>query len=265
VAIITRKLIVSAVAVVALATTLALAAPSAAPQANSVEFVDQPWTCNQPLSNYGPLPIVVTINYTKTDATDFGVRLNTGCVGDGDPATVDLELHVNGNGVNGTYDDAIRVMNASPGASNIVISGEADCGRARSGAHQDGIQAIGGTNISFRDFKVGMRGPGGFPSCQGAGGAIFYSGSGSVAPKNMRIEGGSFRGCNKGLNDGNGQTVKPTGDVSNALVQSGFDVAHPSACRDSEGRQFYQPTTCSTANPLVTESGLVCDRWPWGS
>lgn len=236
-------------------------AGAAQTKAGSVVLVDQSWTCNRALTSYGSLPIVVTLDYTQTNVTDFGARLGAGCVGDGDPSTVDLELHINGNGVQGPYDDAIRVMNASPGASNIVIAGEADCGRARQGAHQDGIQAIGGTNITFLDFKVGMCGQVNQPSCQGAGGALFYSGS-NIAPVNMNVVGGQYRACNHGLIDGYGQAALPTGSITGARIENGYD-ASTSVCQDSAGRRFFVSATCDIRNPQVTESNIVCSKWPW--
>jgi hypothetical protein len=247
----------------ATAVAFALATPAAASADTEITLTDQTWTCNQPLSNYGTLPIRVVINYTTTDTVEFGVRLGTGCTGDGNSATVDLELDINGDGINGPYIDAVRILNASPGASDIVITGEADCGRARPESHQDGVQALGGTNITFRDFEVGFNGPGGNPSCQGAGGAMFYSaGSATTAPDNMRVEGGEYRACNRSLLDG----VSPgSGHIENAIFRSGYDTNHPDACEDSTGDKFNIANPCVTSYADVTESNIVCDQYPFVS
>ena len=75
------------------------------------------------------------------------VQLGTGCVGDGTTAT-DIVLDIRGDGrTYGPGDDAIRVMNARPGASNLQVEGHADCGGRVGDAHQDGIQVRGGTNV----------------------------------------------------------------------------------------------------------------------
>ena len=93
------------------------------------------------------------------------VQLGTGCLGDGTNAT-DLVLDIQGDGLTyGGGDDAIRVMNALPGASNLQIEGRANCGGRVAAAHQDGIQVLGGTNITFRNFEIGnydagLAGPG---------------------------------------------------------------------------------------------------------
>ena len=81
------------------------------------------------------------MNYTNNQ-TAFGVRLGAGCVGDSNPSSIDLILDIRGNGQTyGTGDDAIRIMNELPGASNIQITGQANCGKKQGSYHQDGVQA----------------------------------------------------------------------------------------------------------------------------
>ncbi len=79
----------------------------------------------------------MTATFTN-NLTRFGVRLDPGCTGDGDPGTIDLILDVRGDGQTfGTGDDAIRITTDSPGASNIQTTGHADCGEGALGP--DGI------------------------------------------------------------------------------------------------------------------------------
>ena len=151
------------------------------------------------------------MNYTR-NYNGFGVRLDAGCVGDGTNA-IDLVLSINGDGrTYGPQEDAIRVMNELPGASNLQISGYANCGRKEiTEIHQDGIQVLGGTNITWVDFRVGNY-DAGLSTCQGAGGAFFYS----MTSTNTRIQGGKFIACNHSLLAGAG-----SGSVSGASFRSG--------------------------------------------
>ena len=122
------------------------------------------------------------------------MQLDAGCVGDGTTAT-DLILDIRGDGrTYGPGEDAVRITNARPGASNLQIEGRADCGGRVGDAHQDGIQVLGGTNITFRNFEVGNY-DAGLSTCQGAGGAFFYS----MASTNTRVEGGKYIACNHSL------------------------------------------------------------------
>ena len=93
------------------------------------------------------LPLRVVMKYTRMYVPPNGagaVQLGTGCFGDGTNAT-DLVLDIQGDGrTYGPGDDAIRIMNARPGASNLQIEGRANCGRKVGAAHQDGVQVLGG-------------------------------------------------------------------------------------------------------------------------
>jgi hypothetical protein len=227
----------------------------------TLSFLDETWTCTQPLTSYGQLPLKVVIDFTNNQ-TSFGARLGSGCTGDADSNTIDLILDVRGNGKTfGTGDDSVRVMNASPGASNIQITGRADCGLKQGAAHQDGIHAIGGTNLTFVDFAIGNY-DGGAATCQGAGGVVFFSGSGSVAPRNMRVIRGKYIGCNHGLLDGDGQQTLPTGSVVDAKFRTGRYEQATGLCIDpSDGQPYNISPPCITTNQQVTESNLTCQLW----
>jgi hypothetical protein len=127
------------------------------------------WVCNQPLAQYGPLPIrVVQTMPSSDDALNGSVRLMDGCTGDGTPAT-DLILNVNGNGADiGSPNDAIVLI----GAHDLEIEGYANCGRPGGGAHQDGIQMNRAQRVHFIGFEIGDWETQ-TATCHGAGG-IFY-------------------------------------------------------------------------------------------
>jgi hypothetical protein len=238
-----------------------------------INLTDEEWECDQELSDYGTLPIEVTIDYTTTDTVRRGVSLSAGCDGDENPATVDLIVHINGDGINGPYDDAIRIENSSA-IGDIVISGNVDCGQSRADldpstpgnqrAHQDGVHAIGGHDIVLRDLYVGLNGPDGNPSCQGAGGALFYSGSSGVrSPSNMDVEGGEYRACNHAYIDGDGITPAPSGDVTNVVFRAGYDSGHADACEFTDGTKFTNASSSITTNTSVVETDIVEDEWPF--
>jgi hypothetical protein len=219
---------------------------------------NQTWTCTRALSSYGTLPLKIVLNYTN-NSTNFGVRLDAGCAGDANSSTVDLILDIRGNGQTyGIGEDAIRITADSPGASNIQITGHADCGRRTGSAHQDGIQALGGTNITFVDFSIGDY-DGGVSTCQGAGGIVFYSNANGNSPRNMQIVRGKYIGCNHSLLDG---TAPSSGSVTGASFRSGRWNMTTGLCIDPQDGQPYSASPpCLTANGSVTESGLTCQRW----
>jgi hypothetical protein len=232
---------------------------------STLSFVDETWTCDQPLSNYGTLPLRVELDFTD-NSTDFGVRLDTGCTGDGDPETIDLILDVRGDGQTyGTFDDAVRTTNALPGPTDLQITGHADCGKKQGGAHQDGLHAIGGTDITFVDFTIGDY-EGGLATCMAAGGVVFYSGAGSVAPQNLHIVRGEYIGCNHALLNGN--RPNDTGSATDAKFRSGRNFTNggePGLCQDGDGGPYYASDPCIVEAPGFPANGLVCERWDGAS
>ncbi len=133
------------------------------------------WDCDKPLSEYGALPILVEQTWNNDLAASSvgdGVWLEPGCVGDGDPVTIDLILHINGNGTTiGPSDDGMTVKQ---GARDLDITGYVNCGRLQNGAHQDGVQINGGTRIRFYDFRSGDAVDRAY-TCWGAGGGFYPS------------------------------------------------------------------------------------------
>jgi hypothetical protein len=227
----------------------------------TLELTDETWSCDRPLARYGTLPIKVVTRFTN-NLTRFGVRLDPGCTGDRDPTTIDLILDIQGDGQTfGTGDDAIRITNSSPGATNIQITGHADCGKKQSAFHQDGIHAIGGTRITFVDFTIGDWDRG-IATCQGAGGAVFYSGAAGLAPRDMTVIRGRFIACNHGLLDGHELQPAPTGRVVAAGFRTGrYDTGTGLCVDEATGRPYRVSRPCITTNRLVTESGLTCQQW----
>ncbi|MGH3073081.1 MAG: fibronectin type III domain-containing protein [Gaiellaceae bacterium] len=211
------------------------------------------WRCSRPVRDYAVngLPLRVVMLYTTNYRPPNGggaVQLDAGCVGDGTTAT-DLILDVRGDGrTYGPGEDAVRVTNALPGASNLEIEGRADCGRRVGDAHADGIQVLGGTNITFRNFEVGNY-DAGVATCQGAGGALFYS----MTTRNTRVVGGKYIGCNHSLFAGN-----PQGSVSGALFRSGRTDGTDPAC---VGYAASEPCMGPELNRGVTVSGVTCQYW----
>jgi hypothetical protein len=156
------------------------------------------WDCNKALSSYGSLPILVEQTWNNNAAAASvgdGVWLEPGCVGDGNPATIDLILHVNGNGTTvGPSDDAVTVKQ---GARDVDVTGFINCGRAQNGAHQDGVQINGGTRVRFYDFRSGDAVNRRF-TCWGAGGG-FYPSSTNGLPTDVVCIRCVFVNANQGL------------------------------------------------------------------
>jgi hypothetical protein len=191
------------------------------------------------------------MSYTRPYVPPRGggaVQLGAGCRGDGNPATTDLILDIRGDGrTRGPGDDAIRLMNARPGASDIVIEGHADCGPRVGFAHQDGIQILGGTNVTFRNFTIGDY-ANGRATCQGAGGIVFYS----MPSTNVDVVGGRFIGCNHALLAG---ASSPGGEVRRAAFRSGRTDGSDPLCAS-----YHASAPCIVQSD-VAAAGLSCQRW----
>jgi chitodextrinase len=217
---------------------------------STVSLRDQVFRCDRPLSSYGRLPLRVVVDFTPGRLfTDNGaVDLITGCVGDGDSNTIDLIVDVRGDGrTYGPGQDALKVR---LGARDIQMTGHADCGPRQSGAHQDGIQLQGGSNIAFVDFTVGNY-DAGLATCQGAGGAFFFSGANGNTPQNTHVIRGKYIGCNHALLIGSG-----TGSVSDAMFRSGRTDGTDPVCTG-----YAASPACSGDAAGVTTRNLTCQTW----
>jgi hypothetical protein len=208
--------------------------------------------CNRPLRRWGRLPLKVVLNFSR--GRRFGqnaVDLTTGCAGDRNPRTVDLILLVRGNGrTYGPGVDAVKVRHRAGYNRGIQITGRADCGpRYTPAMHQDGVQLQGGRDITFVDFRVG-RYANGRSTCQGAGGAFFYSGANGNRPRNIDVVRGRFIACNRSLLAGLG-----SGTVRSARFRSGRTDGSDPRCRNFAGA----PPCDIRAS--VSFRNLTCQRW----
>lgn len=231
---------------------------------------DTYWRCQQALASYGPLPVKVIVDFSPgfvlPDPNGSGaVQLGSGCVGDSSPSSIDLMLDVRGDGKTyGNGGDAVRLMNASPGAHDIQITGTANCGpQYPPTSHSDGIQAIGSTDITFVDFSVGDYAAG-HATCQGAGGVVFYSGAGSTVPVRLAILRGSYIGCNHSLGF---NPYNATGRVIDSKFRSGRNATNggpAGECLRLDGTPFFTSNPCSNPAlfpPTFVFTNVICERW----
>lgn len=210
--------------------------------------------CTRALRSYGRLPLKVKIKFSR--GRRFGhsgaIDLDTGCAGDGNPETIDLIVKVKGNGrTHGPGVDAFKVRQRAGYNGGIQVTGDVDCGpRYSSRTHQDGVQLQGGRDITFVDFTVG-RYRRGKSTCQGAGGAFFYSAASGYTPQNIQVVRGKYIACNHSLFGGRG-----SGHVVGAKFRSGRVDGTDRRCR-----QFFSGPPCDLRSPDISTSGLTCERW----
>ena len=230
--------------------TCTIASTAGCVPGSTLTFRDTQFRCDRPLSSYGRLPLKVVLEYTpgRIYTGNGAVDLITGCVGDGNSNTIDLIVDVRGDGrTYGPGQDALKVR---LDARDIQITGNADCGPRQAGAHQDGIQLQGGTNIAFVDFTVGNY-DAGLATCQGAGGAFFYSGANGNTPQDTDVVRGKYIGCNHSLLMGSG-----SGSVSDAMFRSGRTDGTDPVCTG-----FAASPACQGGSGSITTRNLTCENW----
>lgn len=221
---------------------------------STLTLTDAKFLCDRPLSSYGALPLKVVLDFTpgRPFGANGAVDLYTGCAGDGNSSTIDLIVDVRGNGTTyGPGVDAFKVRQAAGYNAGIQLTGHVDCGpRYAPDVHQDGVQLQGGRNITFVDFSVGSYATG-RSTCQGAGGAFFYSGASGYVPTNIDVVRGSYIACNHSLFMGLG-----SGDVVDAAFRSGRTDGTDPLCT-----QFAASPACTGDAPGVTTANVTCQRW----
>jgi len=219
----------------------------------TLTFKDKTFVCDKPLSSYGTLPLKVIVDFTPgTLFHGNGLELTTGCAGDSDPNSIDLIVDVRGDGKTfGVGDDAVKVKLKAGYTASIQLTGTANCGPLAPNAHQDGVQLQGGKDITFVDFAIGDY-DAGWSTCQGGGGAFFYSGANGNYPQNTDVVRGKFIACNHSLLMGG----PATGSVKNASFRSGRTDGSDPACI---GYAASKP--CMGNAPGVQQSGLTCEKW----
>jgi hypothetical protein len=90
------------------------------------------------------------------------IRLSEGCTGRIDRIEVDTWTN-----------DGVKIQNASSQAARdlVIGSGYIKCHDIAGGAHQDGVQAMGGSRITFRNLSIDCLGNSNFFVTEGGGGA----------------------------------------------------------------------------------------------
>jgi hypothetical protein len=229
---------------------------------------DGEWLCDRPLERYarelgGSLPLKVTARFTKPMETVAGtIDLTTGCRGDGTDA-IDLIIDIQGDGrtVGGLGDALVVKLDAK----DIDLTGNVDCGPRGPGAHQDGVQAHGASNIAFVDLEVGdwdeQR-----ATCAAASGGIDISRGGaptSVVPRDYQCIRCRVVACRRAIN---------VGESTGVVVTNGrFRAGNPGELEEElatgeVGLCNFQVSVCNvdaTARDSVFE-GNVCDEHPYG-
>jgi hypothetical protein len=121
--------------------------------------------------------------HDRQPGNDNAINLR-GCYGDGDLATVDLILDVRGNG--GSVGTAYDVVRIGQNAHDLVVTGNAECGARNSdpSIHQDIVQALSGSRITFVDFTSGDPFTGRW-TCWGAGGGWYITWANAGIPTDL--------------------------------------------------------------------------------
>jgi chitodextrinase len=239
--------------------TCTVASTSGCVPGSTITLTDTQWVCNRAISSYGRLPLKVVVNYTpgRKYGGNGAIDLVSGCAGDGNDSTIDLILDVKGDGrTYGPGIDAMKVRQTAGYTAGIQLTGRVDCGpKYTASEHQDGVQLQGGRNIAFVDFYVGNYDTG-MSTCQGAGGAFFYSGAGGYSPQNIDIVRGKYIGCNHSLYTNAGTS----GDITGAMFRSGRTDGTDPVC---VGYAASLPCTGDgdRVTSGVTRTSVTCQRW----
>lgn len=133
----------------------------------SFTVVDQGWYCGGPV-NVDRL--TVTVRRADTDA----IHLGRGCTGRiGEISVIQYRK------------DGVKV---SAGAHDIVIEqGTIECRAQKPGSHQDGVQAMGGARVTFREVRIDC-------PTRSSGFFVRRGGSGDELPTDIVCEDCSLRG-----------------------------------------------------------------------
>jgi len=158
-----RALWLGAALLVAAAVLAAGAASAAAPvSTGSVTLVDKTWICRGPV-DLTSVNVTFDQNVPDTSSTPGGhddVHLGAGCTGHIGTITV-VQYH----------GDGVKVGN---GAHDLIVDqGSIRCYAHDVGKHQDGIQAMGGTNVLFNRMDI---------QCNSSNNAAFFVNQGTNSP-----------------------------------------------------------------------------------
>ena len=123
----------------------------------TISVKDQPWECRGPV-DVNLVKVTVSANAADQDA----IVLAENCTGRIGRIEIDT-----------WSGDGIKVQNSAPVAHDLVIeSGYVQCHSKSGSYHQDGIQAMGGERITFRNLSVDCGG-------EGVNAALFIAKGGS--------------------------------------------------------------------------------------
>jgi hypothetical protein len=169
-----------------------------------VSLVDKTWICKGPV-DLTSVSVTFDQNVADTSTTPGGhdaVHLGSGCTGHIGTLTV-VQYHGDGVKVGG-------------GAHDLVIDqGSIRCYAHDVGKHQDGIQAMGGTNVRFNRMDI---------QCNSANNAAFFVNRGTQSPE--LPTGIVCAGC---FLEGGGITVRIGNSVSSGVLNSAVVPGHISA------------------------------------
>jgi hypothetical protein len=161
----------AATAVVGTTTTPPTASPAPPPGGGgNIVLVDRAFVCNSAVN-------LSLVKVTMRNAIADAVVLATGCSGRIGRVEVDT-----------WSSDGIKVQNNSSNAAHdlVIESGYVECHAIAPGVHQDGIQAMGGRNLTFRNLTI---------DCLGNGNLyVNRAGSGATTPTDVVCESCLFGG-----------------------------------------------------------------------
>jgi Ca2+-binding RTX toxin-like protein len=127
--------------------------PPSPDPSRSIVLVDRQWRCTTAVD----LDLVKVTMRSGGDA----ISLASGCSGRIGRVEVDTWTA-----------DGIKVQNAGPVASDLVVDGGyVECHAVAPGSHQDGIQAMGGSRLTFRNLTIDCLGNSNFFVNRAGGGA----------------------------------------------------------------------------------------------
>lgn len=196
----------AALAALAVVGGAAATAPASAAQTGSVTLVDKTWICK---SRVDLTSVSVTFDQNVADSSTTpgghdAVHLGSGCTGHIGSLTV-VQYHGDGVKVGG-------------GSHDLVIDqGSIRCYAHDVGKHQDGIQAMGGTNVRFNRMDI---------QCNSSNNAAFFVNQGTNSPE--LPTGVVCAGC---FLQGGGITVRIGNSVSSGVLNSAVVPGHISAVR----------------------------------
>lgn len=220
--------------------------PESCTAGTTIEVVNQTWSCNRALSQYGPLPVKVVVRATTTYNAAGAITLDAGCVGDASSDTVDLIGIIEGDGARGTRGVGQDAFKTRQTPRDVQVTGRFECGPQAPNAHQDMVQFQGGTNITLVNVTSGNWSTG-RATCQGAGGIIYTDGG-----TNIDIVNSYFVGCNHGTIGGN----RTQNEIRNSGSRSGRTDGSDPNCVG-----FSASPPCASG-PLFVN--VICERWQNG-